>query len=95
MNLKTTLTRKELFNEVWTFPLTKLANKYAISDTGLRKICVKNNIPLPKSGHWSKAKYGKAPKQPKIPPIKEVIKPIELGVRKTGEKYIPTSTPEY
>lgn len=53
------LTRQELFNEVWSTPLLKLANKYAISDVGLRKLCIKQKIPLPKAGHWSKAKFGK------------------------------------
>lgn len=93
MNSKTTITRAELFNEVWAFPLTTLANKYAISDTGLRKICVKNNIPLPKSGHWSKAKFGKAPKQPKLPPSESGKEKIELRLRMDGETYIPTANP--
>ena len=93
MNSKTTLTRKELFNEVWTFPLTKLADKYAISDSGLRKICVKHHIPLPKSGHWSKAKFGKAPKSPKLPPSNHRFEPITLILRREGESYIPSSNP--
>lgn len=93
MTSKTTITRAELFNKVWASPLTTLANKYAISDTGLRKICVKNNIPLPKSGHWSKAKYGKEPKRPKLPPSESGKEKIELRLRMEGETYIPTANP--
>ncbi|MAU17594.1 MAG: hypothetical protein CMH46_18870 [Muricauda sp.] len=54
-----TISRKELYEMVWTTPLTQLAKQYNISDNGLRKICIKHEIPLPKVGHWSKKKYGK------------------------------------
>jgi len=53
------LTRKELYDLVWKSPLTKLAQQYGLSDNGLRKICIKHKIPLPKSGHWAKLQYGK------------------------------------
>lgn len=36
-----------------------LAKDYALSDNGLRKICKKLGIPLPKAGYWAKIKYGK------------------------------------
>jgi hypothetical protein len=56
---KNKLTRQELYNFVWSIPLTKLAEKYQISENGLRKICVKLDIPLPKGGYWSKLKFNK------------------------------------
>ena len=90
---KVVLTRKDLFEEVWKHPLTSLAHKYAMSDCGLRKVCIKHNIPLPKSGHWSKAKFGKAPKPPKLPRGAEELEQITLVLRKEGESYVPTSNP--
>jgi len=33
------LTRKELYDQVWSTPMTKLAKSYNLSDNGLRKIC--------------------------------------------------------
>lgn len=51
--------RKQLYDLVWSKPLTQLAKEYAISDTGLRKICKKHNIPLPKLGYWQKIQHGK------------------------------------
>jgi hypothetical protein len=36
-----------------------LARKYHISDVGLRKICIRMRIPLPKAGHWIKLAPGK------------------------------------
>jgi hypothetical protein len=53
------LTRKKLYDLVWSEPLTKLAKKFGSSDNILRATCKKYNIPLPKSGHWMKIQYGK------------------------------------
>lgn len=33
---------------------------------GLRKLCIRHNIPIPKNGHWQKVRFGK------IPPIVEL-----------------------
>jgi hypothetical protein len=42
--------REELYEQVWTDPVTKVAKRYAISDVGLRKICVDLEVPLPPVG---------------------------------------------
>jgi len=72
---KTQFTRKQLYDLVWSKPLSHLAKDYNISDNGLRKICKKHNIPLPKMGHWQKIQYGKQVKVvllPKVDNDKEV-----------------------
>lgn len=53
------ISRQELYDLVWSKPMTTLAKEYNISDNGLRKICKKLNIPLPQLGHWQKIQYGK------------------------------------
>jgi len=53
------LTRQELYNLVWSLPMTTLAKKYKISDNGLRKICRKMAIPFPNVGHWAKVQHGR------------------------------------
>jgi len=53
------ITREQLYDLVWSTPMTRLAAQYSISDAGLRKICKKMEIPLPKAGHWEKLKAGK------------------------------------
>lgn len=63
---KETLSRKELYDLVWSVPLLTLSRKYAISDVGLRKICIKMEIPLPKAGHWQKLHFGKKTNKPKL-----------------------------
>jgi len=53
------LTRQELYDLVWIEPILTLSKKYIISDSDLRKQCIKMGIPLPDSGYWSKIRYGK------------------------------------
>lgn len=57
---KIRLTRKELYDLVWSEPLITIARKYQTSDHILRAACKKYNIPLPKSGHWMKLQFGKS-----------------------------------
>ncbi len=41
--------REELYEQVWTEAVSKVAKRYGISDVGLRKICVSLEVPM-----WSK-----------------------------------------
>ena len=54
------LTRRQLYEVVWSEPVSKLARKYGLSDVGLAKICKKHNIPRPGLGYWAQKQYGKA-----------------------------------
>lgn len=53
------LTRKELYDLVWTEPLTALSKRLEISGAELGKRCAAANIPLPPNGYWSKIVYVK------------------------------------
>jgi hypothetical protein len=53
------ISRKELYDLVWSKPLSTLAKEYFISDNGLRKICKQSDIPVPQLGHWQKIQYNK------------------------------------
>ena len=68
---KTTLSRQQLYDLVWSEPLSRLAKKYCISDNGLRKMCKSMNIPLPSNGYWKKIKHGKSINKDKLP--KEIL----------------------
>jgi len=65
--LNTTFTRQELYDLVWSKPATHIAKEYGFSDNGIRKICKKYNIPLPKTGYWSKLKFNKKVIKTKLP----------------------------
>ena len=47
MNKCKEYTRQELYDLVCTTPMVKLAKKLGLSDVGLRKICVKHDLPTP------------------------------------------------
>jgi hypothetical protein len=85
-----TITRQELYDMVWKEPMTSIAKKYNISDNGLRKICIKLQIPLPKSGHWMKLRAGKKVKVIPLPTSYKGDQEVKLTVRKDGEMYDPT-----
>ena len=57
--MKSSYTRKELYDLVWSIPMIRLAKQLNYSDNGLRKICRKHDIPIPKAGYWQKLKYHK------------------------------------
>ncbi|MFM0670754.1 hypothetical protein [Paraburkholderia sediminicola] len=58
--------REQLYEEVWAEPVTKVAKRYAISDVGLRKICLDLEVPLPPVGYWAKLAAGRAVKRPPL-----------------------------
>lgn len=78
------LTRSQLYELVWKEPMLVLAKRYDISDVGLRKMCIRLNIPIPQAGHWQKVKFGKKPHQLKLPKIFEGENQVTLRLR--GEK---------
>jgi AcrR family transcriptional regulator len=63
----TILTRRELYQRVWTRPLSAVARDLALSSNGLSKICDRLNIPYPGRGHWAKASAGRAVEPPPLP----------------------------
>ena len=67
MKKSETLTRKELYDLVWSVPMMKLAKRFDLSDQGLVKKCKKHNIPRPLMGHWAKLAHGKTVKKTALP----------------------------
>lgn len=61
------LNREQLYREVWSIPFTKLAPKYNIDATKLRKLSEKLYIPIPKMGYWQKLSFGKTIAIPELP----------------------------
>ena len=53
-----TLSREQLYEQVWTMPTTKVAKSYGFSDVMLTKICRRYHIPKPPLGYWAKIRHG-------------------------------------
>lgn len=70
------ISRRDLYNRVWSTPMSKLSRELDISDVGLAKVCRRHNIPRPPRGYWAKLAAGKAPPKPALPSSK--IDTVEL-----------------
>ena len=66
-----TVSREELFDQVWTTPMSRLAQSYGISGNGLAKICNRLNVPYPPRGYWAKKAAGKKVVQYRLPHAKD------------------------
>src|SRR5690606_4023382 len=65
MDMATVITRQDLYEQVWSLPITKIAKQYGVSDSAIIKICKKMEIPRPGAGHWAKVEHGRVP--PRVP----------------------------
>lgn len=78
-----TFTREELYELVWSEPMSKLSRLFSISDRGLAKACAKVNVPVPGRGYWARLHAGQKEKRVPLParkpsePNKVTINPPE------------------
>ena len=87
-----TVSREELFRQVWATPMSRLARDYGISGNGLAKICDRLKVPYPPRGYWAKKGGGKkgrpvsasnreegAPRTATISPTPPPVPPPEIA----------------
>ncbi|UFH34977.1 hypothetical protein [Flavobacterium acetivorans] len=92
--MKTTeLTRKELYDMVWSMPVSKLTQQFALSNDGIKKICKQFEIPMPDGGYWMKLKFNKKVNIPKFNPISGGVGKIVLTLREEGNSVTIDQTP--
>lgn len=89
-------TRQELYELVWSKPITQLGKELGISDQGISKACRRNDIPTPQLGYWSKLAHGKSVRQP--PLENEKFKPddevhVSPGVKMRPKRQKPEAAP--
>lgn len=63
---QTTLERIKLYNEVWSIPMSKVAESYNLSGNDIKRAAYAMGIPIPTSGHWAKCAHGKAGPTPEL-----------------------------
>jgi hypothetical protein len=74
--------REQLLDEVWAEPMMVVAPRYGLSDVGLKKLCMRLQVPTPARGHWAKVKSGRGiPPKPHLKPYKGnpryLLKPLK------------------
>ncbi|MBX9828024.1 MAG: hypothetical protein K2Y27_23905 [Xanthobacteraceae bacterium] len=84
-NTPVTVTREELYQQVWSVPMQRLAAQYCISGNGLAKICDRLDIPYPPRGYWNKKAAGKPVRQLDLAAAKTRT-PHEATIRPTPSK---------
>ena len=98
-----TITRKELYRQVWSKAVLQLAKEYGLSDVGFAKLCKRNEIPRPPLGYWARKAAGQTPAisplpradedwEIKITVYKQTIE--DPGLRAEAEKELAQVTPE-
>ena len=87
------LTRKELYDIVWSTTLSKLTQQYAYSNDGIKKICKQFDIPMPDGSYWSKLKFNKKFKKEKLNPVFNSVDKIILAIREEGNPINIDNTP--
>jgi integrase len=79
--------REELYDMVWSEPMTVLSKRLGISDVGFAKTCRRHGIPVPERGYWARIAAGQvANKEPlpgQQPGMREVIR---IRVDRRGQK---------
>jgi integrase len=61
------ISRQELYDLIWSQPMSRLAARLGISDVGLGKVCRRANIPVPARGYWAKISAGETFHRPALP----------------------------
>jgi len=66
-----TVSREELYAQVWSKPMTKVAADYGVTGTALKKTCNRYQIPTPPLGYWAKLEHGKPVTKPDLPKLND------------------------
>lgn len=80
------INREQLYREVWAIPFIKLAPRYNIDATKLRKLCENLYIPVPKMGYWQKLSFGKTIAIPELPTYPYCMLCPQKAIQKTDKK---------
>jgi hypothetical protein len=85
------LTREELYAEVWQKPVAQLAKEFGLSDVGLAKLCRRHAVPLPYRGFWARKAAGQTPSRIPLPAMR---KGIPATVRLDPKPVEPPTPPD-
>jgi AcrR family transcriptional regulator len=75
----TVLTRRAIYDLVWSQPMSNVAVGLGLSANGLAKICDRLLIPYPTRGYWAKVYAGKDQPQTPLPPAPDDV-PVEATI---------------
>jgi hypothetical protein len=87
-----TFTRQELYELVWSEPMTKLGARFGISGNGLKKACKRANIPVPPQGYWNKLQAGHVVTKAALPQAAAGT-PERVTIDPPSQRWVPPPPP--
>ncbi len=72
--------REELYQLVWTAPVSEVALRLGVSDVALAKLCRRSAVPTPARGYWARIEAGQPITRTPLPPAPEGL-PQLLRIR--------------
>ncbi|MCB1380914.1 MAG: hypothetical protein KDK89_21480 [Alphaproteobacteria bacterium] len=88
-----TFKREELYELVWSEPMTKLGARFGISGNGLKKACKRANVPVPPQGYWAKQQAGHNVRKTPLPPA-TADTPATVTISPPSARPAPPPIPE-
>jgi hypothetical protein len=81
-----TLTRRQLYDLIWSKPMRDAAQELGLSDVGLKKVCTRHRVPVPPQGYWNKVRAGQKPHKILFRDVEDLrLNRIEIA----GSRYEP------
>ena len=78
------ISRVELYDKIWSTPISRVAKEFGLSDVGLAKICRRHQIPRPSVGYWAQVQHGYSPRQFILPPITDKrLEIVEITIKES------------
>ena len=62
-----TLTREQLYDLVWSKPMTEIATEFGVSSVAFANYCKKLGVPRPTRGYWQQLQWGQKPERDSLP----------------------------
>jgi len=69
MKTPISLSRKQLYDRVWSKPMSVLAREFGITGNALTKICNRVQVPYPSRGYWTKRAADRSRLRIALPPL--------------------------
>jgi hypothetical protein len=85
------LSREELYERIWSSPMTHVAAELGISDVALAKRCKKLNVPKPPVGYWAKVAAGQTPTKLALPAEPKPVEYEPLDAPVAGRLLVPVA----
>lgn len=61
------ITREQLYELVWSMPMTRLVERFGVSNSYMARVCTGLGVPRPPRGYWAKRAAGQHPSVPPLP----------------------------